>query len=121
MSQSREDDGCERAVEVGIAIMFVLMGVAVVFAVYLGRGTFSMGFFPFSMIIGWAIGLLILFWIMRGIFWGGWWCWWETDRHRARRSYRRHGDAYYILKERYARGDVTRKEYEEKMKDLESY
>lgn len=104
-------------IKIGIAILLILIGIAIVASVFYNKNIVYYGFFPFGW-IGWIIGIFILFFIFRWIFWG-WWGggWWYSQR----RQYRHHGNAYYILKERYARGEITKKEYDEKMKDLESY
>ena len=112
----RERDGEPDWVRAGFAVMLVLIGIAAILAVFFDRGAVFMSGFPWGF-LGWIFGIFILFWIIRGFFWG---CWGWYPHARGSR-YRRHGDSYYILKERYAKGEISRKEYEEKMRDLESY
>ncbi len=96
--------------------MFVLIGIATIIDAYYSRGgrTGLFGFFPFGF-FWWIIILFVAFWLFRWIFWGSW------GGYGYRRMERRHGDAYYILKERYASGKISKREYEERMRDLDRY
>ncbi|MDA4128256.1 MAG: SHOCT domain-containing protein [Thaumarchaeota archaeon] len=72
-------------------------------------------FYPFAP-FGWFFGLFwifIIFWAVRWIFWG--------PRWGYHRWYGRHGDeSYYILRERYAKGEITREQFDQMMRDLEN-
>ena len=67
-------------------------------------------FFPF----GFFFFIFVVFFIGRLLFWpwgGGW-----------RRNYwYRHDEAYYILRQRYARGEITKDQYDQMMRDLEQH
>jgi len=63
-------------------------------------------FFPF----GFIFFIFFVFFIGRLLFWP--WGW--------RRNYwHGHDEAYYILRQRYARGEITKDQYDEMMKGLE--
>jgi putative membrane protein len=68
-------------------------------------------FFPFDFLF--AIFLIfIIFGVLRWVFWG--WGW------GYRRRYWRHGyGPYYILRERYAKGEITKEQFDQMMRDLQ--
>ncbi len=72
-------------------------------------------YFPFGLGWGWGIfWIFIVFWMVRWFVWpwGG----------RYPRRYGRHGDeAYHILRERYAKGEITKEQFEQMAKDLEMH
>lgn len=68
-------------------------------------------FFPFGLIFI----FILIFFVTRLAFWpwgwgGGW-----------RRGYYRYGDAREILRQRYARGEISKDQYEQMMRDLEQH
>ena len=77
------------------------------------------GMMPFSwlgwifMVLWWVIVIAVIVWVIRAIF----------GRGRGRWNYYHDGNGgkgpLEILKERYAKGEVDKSEYEEKKKDLE--
>jgi putative membrane protein len=77
---------------------------------YNGYPFFGWFFFPF----GFFFIFFIIFGVSRLIFWpwgGGW-----------RRGYWNHyGDAREILRQRYARGEITKEQYDQMMRDLEQH
>jgi putative membrane protein len=79
---------------------------------YYGYPYFGWFFFPF----GFFFIFFIIFAVSRFIFWpwgwgGGW-----------RRGYWYHyGDAREILRQRYARGEITKEQYDQMMRDLEQH
>jgi putative membrane protein len=71
-------------------------------------------FFPF----GFVFFLIFVFFVARLLFWGGgaWWGW----RGRGYRSrYYYWGDAREILRQRYARGEITKEQFEQMNRDLD--
>lgn len=66
-------------------------------------------FFPF----GFFFFIFIIFLVGRLLFWPWAWGW--------RRGYWYHHDeAYYILRQRYAKGEITKEQYDQMMRDLET-
>ena len=111
-----------RVVGWGITGLLVLLAaVIVLWAVFRGPipgpGAYYgfLPFFPFSFGWGWGIFLIfIIFWMVRWFVWpwGG----------RYSRRYWRYGDeAYNILRQRYAKGEVTKEQFEQMMRDLEQH
>lgn len=100
-------DRTKQIVGSSIVGLMVVIGLAIALLVfaYSGRG----GFFSFH--FGWLGGILLLFlvfWIARWFFWpwrGGWY----------RYEYR---SAEYILKERYAKDEITKERFEQMIRDL---
>jgi len=69
-------------------------------------------FFPFG--IFWAFLLIFLvFGVLRWVFWG--WGW----GYRRRGYYWRYDRAHQILRERYARGEITREQLDQMTRDLD--
>src|SRR3989337_2567946 len=97
-------------ISAGLAVMFVLIGVATILSILLFRGTypsmmgFRFGWFP-------IIGLFFLFIILKWIFfpWG-----WGYRRYYWRDEDR----ALQTIRERYAKGEITKEQYEQILKDL---
>jgi putative membrane protein len=69
-------------------------------------------FFPF----GFLFFLFFVFFIVRLIFWGGWWGW--RGRYRG---YYHWGDAKEVLRQRYARGEITKEQFEQMNRDLDEH
>ena len=67
-------------------------------------------FFPF----GFFFFLIFLFFVFRVAFWGLWggWGW-------RRRYWYDYGDANEILRRRYARGEITKEQFDQMKRDLE--
>lgn len=63
-------------------------------------------FFPFGLIFA----FFILFGLLRWLFWP--WGWGPRRRHRGYR------DEYHILRVRYARGEITKEQFEQMTRDL---
>jgi putative membrane protein len=72
------------------------------------------GWFPFPWFFIFPV-IFLIFFAFRWIWWGGWgW--------RGGWYYRQYYDpALEILKERFARGELTKEQYEQMAKDLERY
>jgi putative membrane protein len=105
----------------GLAAMFVLIGIAAVLAVIYYHSSIQVTSPPsFDVNMIWdVIGLLFGIFFLVAIFGGmlSWWGWgWRRHRYRGYR-----GDAYEILRERYARGEITRDQFEQMMADLQRH
>ncbi|MGC8537425.1 MAG: SHOCT domain-containing protein [Candidatus Micrarchaeia archaeon] len=100
-----------------IIIFLVLVTlVIVVFALgaFFHGAVFMMGFAPF---VG-AIGIFwVLFWIMLLVLFFRW----MFGLGGNRRAWYREERAEWIAKERYAKGEISKKEFEEIMKKLHEY
>jgi putative membrane protein len=96
---------------IGIFVVpFFLRGVV---RGYPGPGPYYMGtyfFFPF----GFLIFILIALFAVRWIFWG-----WGWRRGYGRNHWGYGGDAKEILKRRYARGDITKEQFDQMKKDID--
>lgn len=99
-----------------VAVLIVVpIVVSAVFYVLrpMGRAYFPfMGYYPFFFFpFGWVFGFLILFLLLRWIFWP--WGW------GSRRRYRGDLDEHHILRVRYARGDITKEQFDQMTRDLQ--
>ncbi len=78
-------------------------------------------FFPISYSWIWSLfGLFFVFWIFRWVFWGGGWGWGWGWGYRGR-YWRRYDRAVAILRERYAKGEITKEQFDQMMRDLEQH
>ncbi len=111
-----------RLVSIGFVAFLILVGAAIaVSAVFYALRSPTapypyFAFFPFG--FGWFFGLFFLFFL----FWGfRWWMWGGRWRYGPYR-YWHHGDsAEAILRERYARGEIGKDQFEQMMRDLEQH
>jgi len=95
-------------------LILVPIGLSAVFYILrpIGRAYFPfMGYYPFFFPFGWVFGFLILFFLLRWIFWP--WGW----GHRGR--YRGYPDEYHILRVRYAKGEITKDQFDQMTRDLQ--
>lgn len=104
----------------------VLVAVITFFAAFAARGYPNMPmtpyygypfygwwfFFPF----GFFFIFFIIFLVSRVIFWPWGWGW-----GGRRGYYSRYGDAHEILRQRYARGEITKEQYDQMMRDIEQH
>ena len=78
---------------------------------------FGWGFFPFAPFFAF-FWIIAIFWFVRFLFWP--WRW-----GMGRRYYGQgwgYGDqAYNIIRERYARGEITKDQYDQMMRDLQQH
>lgn len=103
----QESSRIRRIVGWGIVGLIVVIGASIALSAFAfgGRG----GFFPFH--FGWLGGiflLLLIFWIARWFFWP-WGRGWYRYEHRSAES---------ILRERYAKGDITKEQFPQMMSNL---
>ncbi len=106
------------------AIVGIFTAIGLAFYYYVPRPAAPAGvayypYFPFG-------GFFVLFWIfigfmaLRWIFWpwrwglgGGW--------HYRNRYWRYRDESYYITRERYAKGEITKDQYDRMMRDLDQH
>ena len=114
----QESKSLGRYVAWGLLGLIILVGASIVtsviFFVYRSSGTFypsfPFPFFPFHFgFIGIILLLLIIFWVAR---WNG--------RSRSA-SYLYHDKADEILRERYAKGEITKEQFEQMIQDLKQH
>jgi putative membrane protein len=76
-------------------------------------------FFPF----GFLIFFFVIFFVARGLFWGWGWGWrWRGGYSRGywgRWGY--YGEATEILRQRYAKGEITKDQFDQMMRDLQAH
>lgn len=104
----QESNRLRRIVGWAIVGLIAVIGVSIALSFYFGLGGRG-GFFPFP--FGWLGGIflvLIIFWIARWFFWP-WGRGWYRYEHRGAES---------ILKERYAKGEITKEQFQQMMLDL---
>jgi len=77
-----------------------------------GYYPYGFGFFPF--------GFFGFFWIF-AVFWFIRWAFWPWRGYGPRRYWRYSDQAYYILRERYARGEITKEQFDQMTRDLQQH
>ena len=105
---------------IAVGVILVLIGIALFSGLYLfpryvaPYGYYYIPFFPFGFL--WIIiGLFLFFGLLRFIFWP----WgWGGYRRRYRYGY---DESYRILRERYARGEVTKDQLDQMTRDLDQH
>jgi putative membrane protein len=100
-------------IAVGIIAVLTVVIVSTVFvrpAGYAAQAIYP--WFPFGFFWIWPLfGFLIIFFVAKWFFWG----WgWRSD------YWTRYSDAGSILAERYARGEITREQFEQMKKDIDA-
>lgn len=95
----------------------LIVGGVLIFAIGFVFGFFPLAvartffFFPFGLLIF----LLIVFLIVRIAF-GGWWGWgWRRNR-----GYYGWTDSKEILRQRYARGEISKEQFDQMMRDIDA-
>jgi putative membrane protein len=100
---------------IGWALLAVLIAAIVGFGFFFTRGSYPGYYYPFPFFrpFGIFFGLFwifIIFWAVRWLFWPRRWGYYYGYRH---------GDeSYYILRQRYAKGEITKEQFEQMMRDL---
>jgi putative membrane protein len=100
----------------GLVGLIILIGISIavslIFFTRSSAGSFYPFFFPFH--FGWFGGIFLVFIIFFAIRWLLWP--WRRNYHPYR-QYR--DDAHNILRERYAKGEITKEQFEQMMRDLD--
>ena len=95
-----------------IAVVTTVAAVSWLFFRPVGYYPYSFGFFPF--------GFFGFFWIF-AVFWFIRWAFWPWRGYGPRRYWRYGDQAYYILRERYARGEITKEQFDQMTRDLQKH
>ncbi len=104
-----------------VVLAALVMGISAFFGYFVGRPMGYMGYpysFPFFFPFGWLFGLFwvfIIFWALRWVFWPRRWSWGYSRRYWG------YGDEYYILRQRYARGEITKEQFDQMTNDLRQH
>ncbi len=108
-------------IRLGFLLVFAVFVAAMVYFMIVVLPTLPTGTAPAYPWWGWGFGWIgiffvffLIFGLMRFAFWGPrWW-----GGYRGYGTYGRQNEAYHILRERYARGEITKEQYEAMMRDL---
>ena len=106
-----------------IAAVVIFIGTLVAHTYFYPAGMMYNGypwpgwwFFPFGLFFF----LIFLFFIFRVAFWGWWGGWGWRRRYWYGYGYG-YGDAHEILRQRYARGEITKEQFDQMNRDLEQH
>ena len=112
VSVSGQSDGGPRRSVVGTLIMLpiglIIVLVVVLYFVVFGNG-YVPGYFPGEFLLIFVVLFLGLF-VIRTLYW-------RSRRNHWREQYRRSAPIH-ILRQRYARGEVTKEQYDQMLRDL---
>ncbi|UVS70033.1 SHOCT domain-containing protein [Nitrososphaera viennensis] len=116
MSGNQDSNRIRRIVGWGMIGLIAAIGIAIVLSFYLApRPPGAFYFFPFH--FGWLGGIFlifIVFWIARWLLWP-----WRGGRgYYYAYPYQQRADAVSIVRERYAKGEITKEQFEQMLRDL---
>ncbi len=109
-------------IRLGFLVVFAVFVAAMIYFMFVvlpGLPVGTMPAYPFWG-FGWLwifLGFFLIFGLLRFAFWGPRW-WGGYYRHYGYGPYGRENEAYHILRERYARGEITKDQYDAMMRDL---
>ncbi|HYM39129.1 MAG TPA: SHOCT domain-containing protein [Thermoplasmata archaeon] len=105
-------------IRLGFLVIFAVFVVAMIYYMFTyAPGVAGTGPFVYWFPFGWIwifFGFFLFFGLLRFAFWGPRWGYY---RHYGY-GYGRENEAYHILRERYARGEITKDQYDAMMRDL---
>lgn len=109
-------------IRLGFLAIFAVFVGAMIYFMFLVYPNTPMGAYPMYPFwgFGWLwifFGFFLFFGILRWAFWGPRW---GGYYRRYGYGYGRENEAYHILRERYARGEITKDQYDAMMRDLYS-
>jgi putative membrane protein len=106
---------------IGALVILLLAGLFVVPFFFSGYPMGPYGYYPhtyFFFPFGFLIFFFVIFFVVRGLFWGWGWRGGYSRGYWHNRGY--FGDATEILKQRYARGEITKDQFDQMMRDLKA-
>ena len=119
---SKESESRMRGfISLGIIGLIILMGISIIIPFLFSAPVFSgvhpqFVYFPFHFgFIGIVLLIFIIFFISRWVFWSNR-C---GDPSRYYSQYSENENAQNVLKERYAKGEITKEQFEQIKKDLD--
>jgi putative membrane protein len=114
----QESNRIRRTVGWGIIGLIAVIGLSIALSIYFASwrtASFNYPFFFFPFHFGWLGGLfliIIVLLIAKWFFWS-----WRRGRYYSY-PHQQRPDAASIVKERYAKGEITKEQYEQILRDL---
>ena len=115
----QESTGVRRYVAWGIVGLIILVGVSIATSLIFFAHRSSVSFYPFSPFFPFHFGLFGIFLIFMILLVTRWVFWPRSGYYTGSSS--QHNQARNILRERYARGEITMEQFEKMMRDLKQY
>jgi putative membrane protein len=125
---NQESNSTRRIVGWGIIVgLIVVIGLSIALSLYYFApwrpgvgGDFDYPFFfpSFPFHFGWLGVILLIFLVFLVARWLFFWPWREREREGGYYPHQQRPDAASIVKERYAKGEITREQFEQMMRDL---
>jgi uncharacterized membrane protein len=107
---------------IGGLVILLLAGLFVVPFLYgLPGRPYAYYSFPFFFPFGFLI-FFVIFFVVRALFWGFGWGWgWRGGYSRGYwRGHSYYGDATEILRQRYAKGEINKDQFDQMMRDIKA-
>lgn len=110
-------------IRLGFLLVFAVFVAAMIYFMFVVYPTTPvvMGVYPWwgMGVFGTVLFVFLIFGLLRFAFWGPrWWGGYYRHNGYGYGGYGRENDAYHILRERYARGEITKDQYDAMMRDL---
>jgi len=108
----------------GLAVLLIAAVFVLPLAFYGAAPVRAYGFYPFIFPFGFFFLFFIGFFVLRLLFWGRGWGggWgWRGGYNGGYGGWGNYPDAAEVLRMRYAKGEITREQLDQMMKDLSSY
>jgi putative membrane protein len=115
----QESTGVKRYVAWGIVGLIILVGVSIATSLIFFASRTSGGFYPFFPFFPFHFGLFGVFLIFIILMVARWVFWPRSDYYPGSSS--QHNQARNILRERYARGEITMEQFQKMVRDLKQY